>query len=74
MTQLLEEAVQTARELPLDMQDEIARMIMRLAGHDPLVDVSPEDEAAVLASREAAARGDFATDEQMSAIRSKYGT
>jgi predicted transcriptional regulator len=72
MTKLLEHAMETARNLPPEAQDEIARMVLIYAGEDqPPVDLTPEEEAAVLRSREAAARGEFATDEEMQAIWSK---
>ena len=74
MTELLEHAVATVRGLSPEMQDEIARMVLTYAGDDqPMVDLTPEEEAAVLRSREAAARGEFATDEQVRAIWAKHG-
>lgn len=74
VTTLLEQAVNTARSLPPDMQDDIARMVLLFAGDElPVVDITPEDEAAVLRSRAAAARGEFATDDQMRAIWAKHG-
>lgn len=74
MTALLEQAVRTARQLSPEMQDDMARMMLQFAGGDqPAVDLSPQDEAAVLRSRAAARRGEFATDEQMRAIWAKHG-
>ena len=74
MTTLLERAVNTARCLPPDMQDDIARMVLLFAGDElPVVDITPDEEAAVLRSRVAAARGEFATDDQMRAIWAKHG-
>jgi hypothetical protein len=56
------------------MQDDIARMVLLYAGEDQsLVDLTPEEEAAALRSREAAARGEFATGEQVRAIWAKHG-
>jgi hypothetical protein len=74
MTTLLEQAVNTARGLPPEMQDDIARMMLLYVGDElPVVDLTPDEEAAVLRSRAAAARGEFATDEQMRAIWAKHG-
>ena len=74
MTALLEQAFRTAGQLPPEMQDDIARMMLAYAGDEPLVvDLTPDEEAAVLRSRAAAARGEFATDEQMRAIWGKHG-
>lgn len=75
MTELLDQAVEAARSLPADAQDDIARIVLQLAGTD---DVSPvkltdDERAAIAASREAAARGEFATDAEVRAIWAKHG-
>jgi hypothetical protein len=76
MTKLLDRAVEAARSLSPDAQDDIARVVLRLAGTDdeasPVV-LSPEERAAVAASQGAAARGEFATDEQVRAVWRKHG-
>jgi hypothetical protein len=75
MTKLLEQALEAARSLPPNAQDDIARVILRLAGTDdePPVTLSPEERTAIATSQEAAARGEFATDEQVRAVWSKHG-
>lgn len=74
MTELLERAVRTVRGLPDETQDDLARVLLQLAGvEQPVVDLTPEEEAAVLRSREAAARGEFATDAQVRAVWAKHG-
>jgi hypothetical protein len=76
MTKLLDRAVEAARSLSPDAQDEIARVVLRLAGTDDEaspVALSPEERAAVAASQAAAARGEFATDEQVRAVWRKHG-
>ncbi|MBS0562527.1 MAG: hypothetical protein JSR21_20970 [Proteobacteria bacterium] len=75
MDTLLDQALQAARALPQAAQDDIARVVLRLAGADaePPVTLSPEERAAIAASREAAARGDFAAEEQVRAIWAKHG-
>ena len=76
MTKLLDHALEAARNLPPDAQDDIARVVLRLAGRDDEaspVTLSPDERAAVAVSKAAAARGEFATDEQVRAVWSKHG-
>ncbi len=75
MTKLLEQAVEAARSLPPDAQDAIARLVLQLAGGDessPIV-LSSEERAAIATSKAAAARGEFATDDQMRVVWAKHG-
>ena len=75
MTKLLDEAVEAVRRLPSDDQDDIARVIMQLAGSDlagPVV-LSPEEREAIARSKAAAERGEFATDERVRAVWAKHG-
>jgi predicted transcriptional regulator len=73
MTKLLEQAVETVRGLPPEMQDELARILLQLAGKDqPVVQLSAADEASLAESLAQADRGEFATDEQVRAIWAKY--
>ena len=75
MTKLLDQALDAARSLPPDAQDDIARVVLRLAGADdePPVTLTPEEQAAIAVSKAAAARGEFATDEQVRAVWAKHG-
>lgn len=76
MTRLLEHAIAAANNLPSDAQDDIARVILRLTGEDDEtqpVPLSPSQRAAIEASKAAAARSEFATDEQVRAVWAKYG-
>ena len=74
MTRLLDEAVAVAARLPEDQQDELARVLLQLAGHEPPpVILTPDEEADLDASTAAEANGEFATDDEMRAIRAKYG-
>lgn len=74
MTELLDHAVRTVRLLPTDRQDDLARVLLQLAGGDqPDAPLSREEENAVTASRAAAARGDFASDEEVAAVWAKHG-
>lgn len=74
MTKLLEQAVETMRGLPPEIQDELARMLLQLAGEDqPLLQLSVEEAASFDESLTQADRGEFATDEQVRAIWAKHG-
>jgi predicted transcriptional regulator len=75
VTKLLDQALAAARRLSPTLQDEIARVVLRLAGADnePPVPLTGEEEAAVAASKAAAARGEFATDEEVRAVWAKHG-
>jgi hypothetical protein len=75
MTKLLDDALTAARNLPPDDQDNIARVVLRLAGTDDEAPVNllPAERAAIAASKAAAARGKFASDEQVRATWAKHG-
>jgi hypothetical protein len=75
MTKLLDQALELARGLPADVQDDIARVVLQLAGDDGAapVSLSTEERAAIAASKDAAARGDFGSDEQVRAVWTKHG-
>ena len=75
MTKLLDDALEAVRTLPPDEQDNIARAVLRLTGTDdePPVALSTDERAAIAASKSAAARGEFASDEQVRAVWTKHG-
>jgi hypothetical protein len=74
LTKLLEQAVETVRGLPPETQDDLARMLLQLAGEDqPVLELSAEEEASFDESLAQAERGEFATDEQVRAIWAKHG-
>ena len=76
MTKLLDQALEAARHLPADAQDEIARIVLRFADASdeaPSVMLSSEERTAIAASKAAAVRGEFATDEQVLAVWAKHG-
>jgi hypothetical protein len=75
MTKLLDQALEAVRLLPPANQDEIARVIMQLAGADlpAPVSLSLEEREAIARSKAAAARGEFATDEEVRAVWAKHG-
>ena len=72
MTRLLEEAFRTVAALPDARQDELARIMLQLAGVDqPPIQLTPEEEAD-LAEAEIE-RGELATSEEVRAMWTKYG-
>ena len=74
MTRLLKQAVETVSALPADRQDELARVLLQLAGvEQPPYVLTPEEEADVNASLAEAERGEFATDEEVRAMWAKHG-
>lgn len=65
MTRLLDEALEAARKLPPAAQDDVARVVLHLVGADdeaPPVPLSPDQRAAIAASKSAASRDEFASD------------
>ena len=74
MTELLDRAVQAARGLSPAAQDDIARLVLHLAAADaPPVALTDDERVAVAASRAAAARCEFATDDQIRAVWARHG-
>ncbi|MEQ1952277.1 hypothetical protein [Mesorhizobium sp. CN2-181] len=74
MTKLLEKAVERVRALTPDHQDELARLLLRLAdAEQEPVPLSASERAAIAASKAAAARGEFATDEEVQAAWAGFG-
>jgi hypothetical protein len=75
MTKLLDQAIEAARNLSPEAQDDIAHVVLRLTGADdePAVPLTPDERAVITASKAAAARGEFATDEQVRAAWAKHG-
>ena len=74
MTKLLDQAVAAARILPDELQDEIARVMLNLAGNgQDVIELTPEEEASFEKSLAQAGRGEFATDEAVEAVWARYG-
>lgn len=69
MTKLLERAFAAVAVLPEEAQDEAASMLLRFAG----VEQPPEEHADLARAEAEAARGEFATDEEIRAMWAKYG-
>lgn len=69
MTKLLDEALEIVRNLPAGAQDDIARIVLQLAGAEatsPVI-LSDDERSTIAASKKAAARGEFATEAQVQA-------
>lgn len=74
MTELLERAVKATRNLPATLQDDIARVMLALAGEEqPLVQLTPEEELSFAESLAQASGREFASEEQIRAIWAKHG-
>jgi hypothetical protein len=75
MTKLLDRALEAVRSLPPDAQDDIARVVLQLAGSDEsaTVALAPDEREAIAVSKAAAARGEFATEEQVRSVWVKRG-
>jgi hypothetical protein len=75
MTKLLDDALAAARNLPPDDQDNIARVVLRLASTDeePPVALSTAERGTIATSKAVAARGEFGTDEQVRSTWAKHG-
>jgi hypothetical protein len=73
MTKLLDEALDAVRQLPTESQDEIARAMLALADGQGPVPLSPEEREAIRRSKEAAERGEFATEQDVRAVWAKHG-
>jgi hypothetical protein len=75
MTKLLDKALEALRVLSPNEQDDIARIILQLAGEDETaaVELSADERRAIEESKAAAARDEFASDEQVRAVWAKHG-
>jgi hypothetical protein len=75
MTKLMDRAFEAVRDLPPDVQDDIARVVLQLAGSDEsaAMALSSEERTTIAASKAAAARAEFATDEQVRSVWAKHG-
>ena len=73
MTDLLDRAIAAARRLSPQAQDDIARSVLFLAGEEAEpVQLTDEEEASMAESLAQAARGEFATDEEVAAVFAKH--
>lgn len=73
MTKLLDRAIEAARRLPPDEQDAVAQAIMQLTSEGTPIPLSQEEKDAIARSKAAAARGEFASDDEVRAVWAKHG-
>ena len=71
MTRLLEQAVEAVSALPDEAQDDLARILLGV--DQPPYELTPEEAADLDASLAEAAKGEFATDEEVRAVWAKHG-
>ena len=73
MTDLLDRAIAYTRAFPQEMQDEVARMLLRYVGDaEPVVRLTPDEEEDLEVAEAQADRGEFATDDEVRAVFAKY--
>jgi hypothetical protein len=73
MTKLLEQALEAVRRLPPDVQDEIARAMLTLAGDEGEPEaIDPAHLSDVLESLAEARRREFATDAEVEAAFRRF--
>jgi hypothetical protein len=74
MTRLLEEAFCTVAALPDARQDELARVMLQLAGVDqPPIQLTSEEDADRAEAEAEIERGELATAEEVRAMWAKHG-
>ena len=74
MTQLMDSAIDALRGVPLEQQDELARVVLELAAYPrPIYQLPPEEETDLARSGAEADRGEFATDDGVRVVWAKYG-
>lgn len=74
MTRLLEQAFDKVATLPDAEQDELARVLLQLAGVDqPPIQLTPEEDAYLAEAEAEIARGEFASAEEVNAMWKKHG-
>ena len=73
MTKLLKKAVQKVQALPLEMQEQAARILLAYAGdEEPILALTPEEEDDLLEAQAEMRRGKFATAAEVEAVFAKY--
>lgn len=76
MTKLLEQAIEAARQLSPEEQDELGRLIMEIVhggSDDEVYVLSDEENEAIDLALAQVERGEFATEEEIEAVLAKYG-
>jgi hypothetical protein len=72
MTELLDYAIETVRRLPSQVQDDLARTLLQLAGGQaPVYRLSAEERADLAEADKEIARGDLASEAEVKALWAK---
>lgn len=76
MTELFNQAIEAARQLSPEEQDEIALLIMEMirGANEDVYALSQEEREAIAVARAQVARGEFATEEEIEEIFNKYAS
>jgi hypothetical protein len=74
MTKLLDIAIEAAKDLPAEMQDEIAGILLSFMGEDKgeVYQLTPEEEADLAEADREIERGDVVCEEDVRAVLAKY--
>ncbi|WP_105372576.1 hypothetical protein [Neorhizobium huautlense] len=74
MTKLLDRAIEAAKELPAEMQDEIAEILLSFMGEDDgeVYQLTPEEEADLEEADREIERGEVVGEEEVRTILAKY--
>ena len=73
MTKLLDEALEAVRKMPAAAQDEVARVMLSLAGSDEVYHLTDDERAIIERSKAEAARGEFVPEHQVRDFWKKLG-
>jgi len=73
MTTLLDQGIQSVRELPADRQDMAGELLLTLAAVAPRYRLSAEQLEDLKLAVEQADRGEFASDQEIAATWKKFG-
>ena len=74
MTKLLDRAIEAAKELPAEMQDEIAEILLSFMGEGDgaVYQLTPEEEADLEEADREIERGEVVGEEEVRTILAKY--
>ena len=72
MNQLLDKALKAVRELPDHEQDEIAALMLELAGRGEPEEIDPGHMASVRRGLDQAKRGEFASDAEVATAFARF--
>jgi hypothetical protein len=74
MTKLLDIAIEAAKDLPAEMQDEVAGILLSFIGEDKgeVYQLTPDEEADLEEADREIERGDVVDAEDVRAVLSKY--